>query len=60
MMVDLPAPEGPEITMGWLAARASLEMGTESIGDMVEVLWVKVRKEGVLWTFLGWRLDREG
>jgi len=52
-MVDLPAPEGPEITMGWLAARASLEMGTESIGDMVEVLWVKVRKEGVLWTFLG-------
>jgi hypothetical protein len=43
-MVDLPAPEGPEITIGWWAERASLEMGMVSRGAMVEVWWMKVRK----------------
>ena len=42
-MVDLPAPEGPEMTMGWLAERASLEAGTGSVGAMVEGWAVKVR-----------------
>lgn len=47
-MVDLPAPEGPEMTMGWLAERASLEAGTGSVGAMVGGWVVKVRIDWVL------------
>lgn len=44
-MVDFPAPDGPLITMGWFAERASLETGAVSAGAMVKARWVKVRKE---------------
>jgi len=47
-MVDLPAPEGPEMTMGWLAERASLEAGTGSVGAIVEGWVVKVRMGSVV------------
>jgi hypothetical protein len=46
--------------MGWWAERASLEMGMESRGAMVEVWWVKVRKEDVSQVLLGWRVGSEG
>lgn len=44
-MVDFPAPDGPLITMGWFAERASLETGAVSVGAIVKARWVKVREE---------------
>lgn len=57
-MVDFPAPEGPLITMGWFAERASLGMAAVSAGAMVEAWQVNVR-EGRLLKAL-WRYAARG
>lgn len=37
-IVDLPEPEGPEMTIGWWAARAAASIFGVSVGAMVEEL----------------------